>query len=163
MYLRTHRVRKWWFLNQLSFTILILFIEIVSQISLTFVASREWWISSFDKLDDLSSRNDCQVCRQVRYREIPWITNTRCNCASDEIDFDKACGRHRLFLRCPSFIRLSVLQVQHSRDDWLIVREFLTIRGQRHLPGFWEHQYGHMDSVLMPLLFRTSMCMANLV
>ena len=75
---------------------------------------------------------------------------------------DRTCNWRRRFLWNPIFICLSVLQVQFSWNDWWIVSESLTI-GQRHFPGFWEHHCGHIDSVLMPLLFRTSTCTASLV
>lgn len=75
---------------------------------------------------------------------------------------DRTCGWRRRFLWSPVFICLSAPQVQYTWNGWWIVRESLTI-GQRHFPGFWEHQCGHIDSVLIPLLFRTSICAANLV
>jgi len=75
---------------------------------------------------------------------------------------DRTCGSRRRFLCSPVFTCLSALQVQYSWNERWIVSESLTI-GQRHFPGFWEHQCGHMDSVLMFLLFSTSICMASLV
>lgn len=75
---------------------------------------------------------------------------------------DRTCGWRRCFLWSLVFICLSAPQVQYTWNGLWIVRESLTI-GQRHFPGFWEHQCGHIDSVLMPLLFRTSICAANLV
>lgn len=39
----------------------------------------------------------------------------------------------------------------------------LVRNGQRHLPGFWEHHWGHIASVFNPRLVRSSMCAASLV